>query len=134
MAAITKLTKKEATALITKLDADTETPIPDRLIWTPAPVDAFPGPGEPTTKATRQEAADMTGITARRAAKRAERAKQNQAVLDRARADRDDDSAFECQACGVRYGRWGGRCGSCGQWNSITTLASLTARLRPAGA
>ncbi|MGC1711885.1 MAG: hypothetical protein WA717_09860, partial [Methyloceanibacter sp.] len=27
--------------------------------------------------------------------------------------------AFVCQACGAVTARWSGKCGSCGEWNSI---------------
>jgi DNA repair protein RadA/Sms len=32
--------------------------------------------------------------------------------------------AYVCQNCGAVYGRWQGRCESCGDWNSITEEAS----------
>ena len=38
--------------------------------------------------------------------------------------------SFVCQNCGAAYGRWQGKCESCGEWN---TLAEEDAKLRGLG-
>ena len=30
------------------------------------------------------------------------------------------NDSFVCQNCGAHYGRWQGKCDSCGEWNTIT--------------
>ena len=37
---------------------------------------------------------------------------------------------FVCQNCGAVYGRWQGKCESCGEWN---TIAEENAAARPPG-
>jgi DNA repair protein RadA/Sms len=44
-----------------------------------------------------------------------------------------DAPSFVCQNCGAAYGRWQGRCDSCGEWNTLAEEASdshLRARTR----
>lgn len=33
-------------------------------------------------------------------------------------------STFVCQSCGATYGKWAGRCGECGEWNTIVEEVS----------
>src|ERR1700744_1985030 len=40
-------------------------------------------------------------------------------------------SVYVCQACGLRSGKWLGRCPECGEWNSLVEEVSEAAR--PAG-
>ncbi len=34
---------------------------------------------------------------------------------------------FTCTACGARFSKWSGRCGACGEWNSVIEEAPLSA-------
>jgi DNA repair protein RadA/Sms len=39
--------------------------------------------------------------------------------------------SFICQNCGAVYGRWQGKCESCGEWNTIAEESSATERAMP---
>src|SRR5579862_3545720 len=33
---------------------------------------------------------------------------------------------YVCSNCGAAYGKWQGRCGSCGQWNTLTEQVEVS--------
>jgi DNA repair protein RadA/Sms len=41
---------------------------------------------------------------------------------------------FVCQSCGAEHGKWSGRCGACGEWNTISEEAQREAPPRGLGA
>src|SRR5207237_3552203 len=40
-------------------------------------------------------------------------------------------ASFICQNCGATYGRWQGKCDSCGEWNTIAEEGAATDRAIP---
>src|SRR4029078_13348416 len=41
------------------------------------------------------------------------------------------EASFICQNCGAVYGRWQGKCDSCGEWNSIAEEGAAADRATP---